>query len=573
MSTNKKITDLPELTELNLADDDVLAIVDVSAGTTNKVQKSVLASALSGVSVVNATSPIAVNQTTGEVTVSISSTPSFGTVDLTADTSTGDTAAVGYTSAEGIIITGQGSSNDITLKNDADAVALKVPTGTTNVTVTGVASAASFTGSGAGLTAGSTPITTLDIDGGTDIGAAIVDADLFIIDDGATGTNRKTTASRLKTYIGAATGDVVGPASATDNTAVRFDSTTGKLIQGSGVTIDDSNNVGAASLTLTTDLAVAHGGTGVSTFTDGGILLGSGTGAITALAAMADGEMVVGDGTTDPVLESGATLRTSIGVGTGDSPTFAGLTLSADLSVANGGTGGSSASAARSNLSAAALGSNSDITALTGLTTDLSVAQGGTGASTHTANSVLVGAGTSAITSVAPSTSGNVLTSNGTSWASAAASSSVITLGTANSPSSVSSVTFTGIPSGTNRVEIIYAGITWGSNDLIYTQLGDSGGIETSGYLASASSYTENVEATVGFRHHNNGMSSQGAAAIIQYSRVTGNIWSMHSVSRGNLTNSAAGSKTLSGELTQLKVYSILGNDMTAGTIQISYQT
>jgi hypothetical protein len=92
-----------------------------------------------------------------------------------------------------------------------------------------------------------------------------------------------------------------------------------------------------------------------------------------------------------------------------------------DLSVANGGTGGSTASAARSNLGAAALGSNSDITALTGLTTDLSVAQGGTGASTHTANSVLVGAGTSAITSVAPSTSGNVLTSNGTSWTSAAA--------------------------------------------------------------------------------------------------------------------------------------------------------
>lgn len=205
--------------------------------------------------------------------------------------------------------------------------------------------------------------------------------------------------------------------------------------------------------------------------------------------------------------------------------------------------------------------------------TDLSVANGGTGASTHTANSVLIGAGTSAITSVAPSTSGNVLTSNGTAWTSAAAGSSVIAFGTANSPTSASSVTFTGIPAGTNRVEIIYAGITWGTSDLMYTQLGDSGGIETSGYLASASSHSESVEATVGFRHHNNGMTSQGAAAIIQYSRVTGNIWSMHSVSRGNLTNSAAGSKTLSGELTQLKVYSVLGNDMTAGTIQISYQT
>jgi hypothetical protein len=51
------------------------------------------------------------------------------------------------------------------------------------------------------LGTGAVNITTLDIDGGTDIGAAIVDADLFIIDDGASGANRKTVASRIKTYI------------------------------------------------------------------------------------------------------------------------------------------------------------------------------------------------------------------------------------------------------------------------------------------------------------------------------------------------------------------------------------
>ena len=53
---------------------------------------------------------------------------------------------------------------------------------------------------------GSLAVVDLDIDGATDIGAAIVDADLFIIDDGAGGTNRKTAASRLKTYIGSNTG-------------------------------------------------------------------------------------------------------------------------------------------------------------------------------------------------------------------------------------------------------------------------------------------------------------------------------------------------------------------------------
>lgn len=50
----------------------------------------------------------------------------------------------------------------------------------------------------------------------------------------------------------AGTGDVVGPASATDNAVARYDLTTGKLVQNSGVIIDDTNDVtGMNSLTLT----------------------------------------------------------------------------------------------------------------------------------------------------------------------------------------------------------------------------------------------------------------------------------------------------------------------------------
>jgi len=45
-------------------------------------------------------------------------------------------------------------------------------------------------------------LATAVLTGATDIGAAIVDADLFLIDDGAGGTLRKTAASRLKTFIG-----------------------------------------------------------------------------------------------------------------------------------------------------------------------------------------------------------------------------------------------------------------------------------------------------------------------------------------------------------------------------------
>ena len=52
-------------------------------------------------------------------------------------TSAGDNAAIGYTAAEGLILTGQGSTNDVTVKNDADADVIKVPTGTTNVEIVG----------------------------------------------------------------------------------------------------------------------------------------------------------------------------------------------------------------------------------------------------------------------------------------------------------------------------------------------------------------------------------------------------------------------------------------------------
>ena len=45
-------------------------------------------------------------------------------------------------------------------------------------------------------------LATAVLTGATDIGAAIADADLLLVDDGAGGTLRKTTASRLKTYIG-----------------------------------------------------------------------------------------------------------------------------------------------------------------------------------------------------------------------------------------------------------------------------------------------------------------------------------------------------------------------------------
>jgi hypothetical protein len=120
-----------------------------------------------------------------------SGTIAGATMEPTGDTAASDNAAIGYTAAEGLILTGQGSTGDVTIKNDADALVAHVPTGTTGITFAGTPT----------FPDGSIAVADLDIDGGTDIGAALVDADLMIVDDGAGGTNRKATMTRLSTYM------------------------------------------------------------------------------------------------------------------------------------------------------------------------------------------------------------------------------------------------------------------------------------------------------------------------------------------------------------------------------------
>ncbi len=59
------------------------------------------------------------------------------TLNADGDTSAGDNAAIGYTAAEGLILTGQGSTNDITIKRDDDTAVLEVATGQSDIEVTG----------------------------------------------------------------------------------------------------------------------------------------------------------------------------------------------------------------------------------------------------------------------------------------------------------------------------------------------------------------------------------------------------------------------------------------------------
>jgi len=102
-------------------------------------------------------------------------------------------------------------------------------------------------------------------------------------------------------------GTVIG--SAFGGTGQNFSSSSGFVLFSSGT----ASVVAAIDLTsqVTDVLPVANGGSGANSLTDGGILLGSGTGAITATARPTDGQILIGDTGADPVL---ATLTAGSGI-------------------------------------------------------------------------------------------------------------------------------------------------------------------------------------------------------------------------------------------------------------------
>jgi hypothetical protein len=111
------------------------------------------------------------------------------------------------------------------------------------------------------------------------------------------------------------------------------------------------------------------------------------------------------------------------------------LSLTGTVAVANGGTGAANASAARTNLGAAARGANSDITSLSALTTPLSAAQGGTGQAALTLNGVLYGQGAGAVGN-AVGVAGQVLagTAGPPVWTGSPSLSGTLTLPAASTP-------------------------------------------------------------------------------------------------------------------------------------------
>lgn len=127
--------------------------------------------------------------------------------------------------------------------------------------------------------------------------------------DGSQGANKVLTsdANGVGTWSAAGSGDITGPDTSTDHGIARFNGTTGKIIQDSGVTIDDSNNLVAPGTgKFTKDDATASGVTDVLTIehtTTGSAAAGIGTGLVFNVERQT-GYGVREEGSIDTVLTS-----------------------------------------------------------------------------------------------------------------------------------------------------------------------------------------------------------------------------------------------------------------------------
>lgn len=188
-------------------------------------------------------------------------------------------------------------------------------------------------------------------------------------------------------------------------------------------------------------------------------------------------------------------------------------------------------------------------------------------------------------TATFPANTGNVVTdgatqtlTNKTLSSPLVMGASVITSGTAQASTSGTSIDFTSIPSWVNRVTVMFSGVSTNGTSALLVQLGDSGGIETTGYVSTSLQMSTAAgivdSSTAGFI-----IRSATAANLFSGSMVimniTGNDWVSNHVVKQSTTAIAvgAGDKSLSATLDRVRITTVGGTDtFDAGSINILYE-
>jgi hypothetical protein len=155
-------------------------------------------------------------------------------------------------------------------------------------------------------------------------------------------------------------------------------------------------------------------------------------------------------------------------------------------------------------------------------------------------------------------------------------SGSIITSGTAVASTSGTSIDFTSIPSWVKRVTVMFNGVSTNGTSNLLVQLGDSGGIENTGYVAGCVNVgSSNTSNTSGFLVNFIVTAATTSSGAIYLTTLGSNVW----VAAGNLNRSDgvpimfAGNKTLSDTLDRVRITTANGTDtFDAGSINILYE-
>ncbi|MEQ8504579.1 MAG: hypothetical protein RIB80_04585 [Rhodospirillales bacterium] len=171
-------------------------------------------------------------------------------------------------------------------------------------------------------------------------------------------------------------------------------------------------------------------------------------------------------------------------------------------------------------------------------------------------------------------TSGLVLTTNGTGTS--PTFQDLTELSTPQATTSGTSFTFSSIPTGTKEIVVQFAGVSLSGADDILVQIGDSGGVETSGYVATGAQLTaggnDTTSSTAGFIVRVANASSAFSGTVTLTLLDSGAFTWIASISGKNSTSavqSGGGNKSLSAELDRVVITRTGTDTFDAGSVNI----
>jgi hypothetical protein len=167
----------------------------------------------------------------------------------------------------------------------------------------------------------------------------------------------------------------------------------------------------------------------------------------------------------------------------------------------------------------------------------------------------------------------------GTSFSTATGTLYPLVSGTAVASTSGTSIDFTGIPATAKRITLMFDGVSTNGASNVIMQIGDSGGIENTGYVGShtalSASTVSTVSTTTNFTVYSQASAAGLFSGVATICLIGSNIWSASgstgsAVPRGTVFG---GSKALSDTLDRVRITSGNGTDtFDAGTINIMWE-